>query len=37
MYPVNDLFHRSGVHRHLIAAGRGAGSREEPDRHLIVD
>lgn len=31
MQALDDLLHRSGVHHHLIASGRGAGGREEPD------
>ena len=37
MQTLDDLFERSGVHRHLIAPGRGAGTREEPDRHLFAN
>jgi len=37
MQTLDDLFQRSGVHRHLIAPGRGAGTREEPDRHLVAN
>jgi hypothetical protein len=37
MQAHDDSFQRSGVHHHLIAPGRGAGSREELDCHLVAN
>ena len=37
MQALDDLFQESGVHPHLVASSRGAGTREEPDRHLVAN
>lgn len=37
MQALDDLSQQSGQHRHLIAPGRSAGTREKPDCHLVVN